>query len=71
MVYIPKSILPFLNVGRVVRVRDGATDWGYGYVINFHKKERSKKKFEDANDSVIYVADIMVHVKKERVNDRF
>lgn len=33
-----------MNVGRVVRVKDAETDWGYGYVINFHKKERSKKK---------------------------
>lgn len=54
-----------------MKVKDGAIDWGYGYVINFHRKERTKKKFEEANDSVFYVADIMVHVKKERVNDRF
>lgn len=40
-------------------------------MINFHKKERSKKKFEDGNDSVFYVADIMVHVKKQRTNDKF
>jgi len=27
-----------MNVGRVVRIKDGPTDWGYGYMINFHKK---------------------------------
>jgi hypothetical protein len=56
--------LTFLNVGRVVKVKDGNTDWGYGYMINFHKKEKSKKKFEENNNSTFYVADIMVHVKK-------
>lgn len=35
-----------MNVGRVVRVKDGPTDWGYGYMINFHKKQKSKKKSE-------------------------
>jgi hypothetical protein len=59
-----------MNVGRVVKVKDAETDWGYGYVINFHKKERSKKKSED-NDGTFYVADIMVHVKKERSSDKF
>lgn len=61
-----------MNVGRVVRIRDGTTDWGYGYVINFHKKEKSKKKSEDVGlDVKFYVVDIMIHVKKHRVNDKF
>lgn len=65
IVYTPKNILQYLNIGRIVRVRDGAVDWGYGYMINFHKKDRSKKKsVEDQENSVFYVADIMVHVKK-------
>jgi ATP-dependent RNA helicase DOB1 len=70
LTFTPKAILQYLNVGRVVKIKDGETNWGYGYVINFHKKDKSKKKSDDANDSVFYVADIMVHVKKEKVSDK-
>jgi len=46
LTFTPKAILQYLNVGRVVKVKDGEVDWGYGYIINFHKKEnKSKKKF--------------------------
>jgi len=33
----PVNILAFLNPGRLVKVRDGAEDWGWGAVVNFQK----------------------------------
>ena len=44
IVHKPQRILPFLNIGRVIRLIDGNTDWGYGISINFHKKEGQKKQ---------------------------
>jgi ATP-dependent RNA helicase DOB1 len=34
----PINALPFLNPGRMVQVKDGDIEWGYGAVIKFHKK---------------------------------
>lgn len=54
-----------MNVGRVIKIKDREVNWGYGYVINFHKKDnKSKRKFQEGNEGAFYVADIMVHVKK-------
>ena len=38
--FVPQRILPFLNIGRIIRLRDHetGTDWGWGLSINFHKK---------------------------------
>ena len=35
----PRFAVPFLNPGRLVKVRDGETEWGWGAVVNFAKKK--------------------------------
>lgn len=37
----PERVLHFLNPGRLVKVRDGGTDWGWGVVVNVVKKPAS------------------------------
>lgn len=34
----PERVLYFLNPGRLVKVREGGTDWGWGVVVNIVKK---------------------------------
>jgi ATP-dependent RNA helicase DOB1 len=43
VLFTPQRILPFLNIGRVIRLIDGDVDWGYGVSINFHKRDSYKK----------------------------
>src|SRR5690606_34359299 len=35
----PTHSVPFLQPGRLVRIRDGSDDWGWGVVVNFQKKK--------------------------------
>lgn len=37
MAFVPEKVIPFLSVGRIVKLRDKNIDWGYGVVVNFHK----------------------------------
>ena len=32
----PTIALNYLNLGRIVRIKDKDTEWGYGMVVNFH-----------------------------------
>jgi ATP-dependent RNA helicase DOB1 len=43
IVHTPQRLLPFLNIGRIIRLVDGSVDWGYGISLNFHKKDQQKK----------------------------
>jgi len=36
----PDFSVPFLQPGRLVFMQDGATTWGWGALVNFHKKPR-------------------------------
>eukprot|EP01100_Stratorugosa_tubuloviscum_P004671 TRINITY_DN2179_c0_g1_i1.p1 TRINITY_DN2179_c0_g1~~TRINITY_DN2179_c0_g1_i1.p1 ORF type:complete len:1067 (-),score=472.48 TRINITY_DN2179_c0_g1_i1:84-3284(-) len=38
----PINILPFIQPGRIIRVKDKDADWGWGIVINFEKKTSEK-----------------------------
>jgi len=39
IVHQPFHALPFLQQGRLVKVKDGDTDWGWGVVVNFQKNK--------------------------------
>lgn len=32
----PTIALNYLNLGRIVRIKDKDVEWGYGMVVNFH-----------------------------------
>lgn len=38
----PQAVLRFLQPGRLVYIRDGATDWGWGVCLGFSKKAADK-----------------------------
>lgn len=60
---------PFLQVGRLVRVRDGATDYDWCAVINLHKKMQrpSKKDTENKTDPTPqFVVDVLAYCEKPK-----
>ena len=65
--FTPEKILPYLNIGRIIRLVDGEVDWGYGISINFHKKDAKKNK----NETESHVVDAMVHIMPKAVQNPF
>eukprot|EP01116_Phalansterium_solitarium_P015269 TRINITY_DN3360_c0_g2_i1.p1 TRINITY_DN3360_c0_g2~~TRINITY_DN3360_c0_g2_i1.p1 ORF type:complete len:1056 (+),score=481.56 TRINITY_DN3360_c0_g2_i1:1954-5121(+) len=63
---LPIHALPFLQPGRLVKVRDGADDWGWGVVVNFQKKvEKGQQQQAGANDAAStsatqYIVDVLL-----------
>lgn len=61
----PTYAVPFLQAGRLVKVRDRDVSWGWGVVVNFSKKrvksKRGKKADGDsANDEQQYVVEVLL-----------
>jgi ATP-dependent RNA helicase DOB1 len=65
----PLHILPFLNPGRLVRVKQNDLDWGWGVIINFQKKTIRNPK-DKGTQSQTYVMDVLlVSVMISKVRD--
>lgn len=48
-IVIPEHIVPFMNPGRVVRIVDGNTDWGYGIVLNYQYRSNASDSKDSSN----------------------
>ncbi len=64
-------MLPFLSIGRLIYVKDGETDWGWGIVVNFTKKKMNmkKKKQQDIAPEETFIVDTLVHIQKRKKNE--
>uniref|UniRef100_UPI00358E6646 exosome RNA helicase MTR4 n=1 Tax=Myxine glutinosa TaxID=7769 RepID=UPI00358E6646 len=62
-VHTPRHCLPFLQPGRLAKVRNGEEEFGWGVVINFHKKNNAKTVSLD--DDPIYVVEVLLHCSHE------
>ena len=52
-------MLPFFSIGRLIFVKNGDIEWGWGIVINFTKKRLQVKKkkqqpTEEENDGKLH-----------------
>ncbi|RKP09548.1 rRNA-processing arch domain-containing protein [Thamnocephalis sphaerospora] len=56
IVHHPQHILRFLQTGRLVRVRDGDQDFGWGVIVNYQKNQTPKGK-PDPPASQAYIVD--------------
>ncbi|KAM4634304.1 exosome RNA helicase MTR4 [Polymixia lowei] len=65
-IHKPKYCLPFLQPGRLVKVKNDNSDFGWGVVVNFSKKANVKAG-PDAEP--LYVVEVLVHCSKESVKD--
>ncbi len=64
----PKYCLPFLQPGRLVKVKNEEDDFGWGVVINFRKKANQKMS-SPKDDSPLYIAEILLNCSKESVKN--
>jgi ATP-dependent RNA helicase DOB1 len=56
IVHHPRHVLRFLQAGRLVRVRDGNLDFGWGVILNYQKNQTPKVSV--AGRLVVNFADI-------------
>ncbi|KAG8235609.1 hypothetical protein J437_LFUL014654, partial [Ladona fulva] len=60
----PQYIVPFLQPGRMVKIKNEDDDFDWGIVINFKKKvEKGKGKSRDGGTAT-YVVDVLLHLAK-------
>uniref|UniRef100_A0A3B3ZEI6 Exosome RNA helicase MTR4 n=1 Tax=Periophthalmus magnuspinnatus TaxID=409849 RepID=A0A3B3ZEI6_9GOBI len=60
-VHKPKYCLPFLQPGRLVKVKSEEADFGWGVVVNFCKKANTKEP--------LYVVEVLLHCSKDSVKN--
>jgi len=69
----PQYLLPFFAIGRLVYVKNGETEWGWGVVINFTKKKvqvkRKKQPQPEEENDETYIVDTFLHMKKRKKNE--
>ena len=63
----PVYVRPFLNAGRLVRVRatvQGGAEWGWGAIVGYSRRERKKvagrRRDDDDNDPTAYSIDVLL-----------
>ncbi|CAG7846803.1 ATP-dependent RNA helicase mtr4 [Serendipita indica DSM 11827] len=61
----PSHILPFLQPGRLVQIKHGFLDFGWGVVVNFSKKAPPKGRIlssndDDSNAQSQYIVDVLL-----------
>jgi len=61
-IHQPKYLLPFLQPGRLVQVKDGENDFGWGTIINFQKKANQNKN--SISDEPLYVVEVLLYCSK-------
>ncbi|RDD40215.1 Superkiller viralicidic activity 2-like 2 [Trichoplax sp. H2] len=59
----PKYCLPFLQPGRLVKVKNGDENFGWGCVINFERKDTFKATLE-ADGKHVYVIEVLLNCAK-------
>jgi ATP-dependent RNA helicase DOB1 len=59
----PTHALPYLQPGRLVKVRDGEEDWGWGAIVNFQKKGASANDKSALSESLNakYIVDVLLN----------
>ncbi|KAL7846848.1 hypothetical protein SRHO_G00218280 [Serrasalmus rhombeus] len=63
----PKYCLPFLQPGRLVKVKKEELDFGWGVVVNFSKKSNVKASTGDLDP--LYVVEVLLHCSKDSVKN--
>jgi ATP-dependent RNA helicase DOB1 len=56
----PVYAVPYLQPGRLVRVRDGQDDWGWGVVVNYQKKKSADAVAIKQTKATDYIVDVLL-----------
>ncbi|RVE65965.1 hypothetical protein OJAV_G00121670 [Oryzias javanicus] len=65
-IHKPKYCLPFLQPGRLVKVKKDDADFGWGVVVNFCKKTNVKAT---TDSDPLYVVEVLLHCSKESMKN--
>ncbi|XP_028273277.1 exosome RNA helicase MTR4 [Parambassis ranga] len=65
-IHKPKYCLPFLQPGRLVKVKNEDVDFGWGVVVNFSKKSNVKST---TDSEPLYVVEVLLHCSKDSVKN--
>lgn len=66
-IHKPKYCLPFLQPGRLVKVKREEEDFGWGVVVNFSRKSNVKPNTGDLDP--IYVVEVLLNCSKESLKN--
>uniref|UniRef100_A0A8D0E144 Exosome RNA helicase MTR4 n=1 Tax=Salvator merianae TaxID=96440 RepID=A0A8D0E144_SALMN len=66
-IHKPKYCLPFLQPGRLVKVKNEDDDFGWGVVVNFSKKSNVKPNSGELDP--LYVTEVLLHCSKESLKN--
>uniref|UniRef100_A0A673G026 Exosome RNA helicase MTR4 n=1 Tax=Sinocyclocheilus rhinocerous TaxID=307959 RepID=A0A673G026_9TELE len=66
-IHKPRYCLPFLQPGRLVRVKKEDLDFGWGIVVNFQKKTNVKAAVGDAEP--LFVVEVLLHCSKDSMKN--
>ncbi|XP_054715742.1 exosome RNA helicase MTR4-like [Uloborus diversus] len=64
----PEHCVPFFQPGRLVKVKNGDDDFGWGIIINYQKKTLSIEHKKDPE--VFYVVDVLLEVSRESADTK-
>eukprot|EP00111_Clytia_hemisphaerica_P011285 TCONS_00033042-protein len=62
-IHQPRYLLPYLQPGRLVHVKDGNDDYGWGAIVNFQKKANQKTGAK-TTDEPLYVVEVLLNCSK-------
>lgn len=66
-IHKPKYCLPFLQPGRLVKVKNEDDDFGWGVVVNFSKKSTVKANTGELES--VYIVEVLLNCSKESVEN--
>ena len=65
----PQYIVPFLQSGRLISVKHGDKDFGFGAVVSFKKK--SPKEMQNPTEAdTLFVVDVLLHISKDTAKSK-
>uniref|UniRef100_A0A8C5M953 RNA helicase n=1 Tax=Leptobrachium leishanense TaxID=445787 RepID=A0A8C5M953_9ANUR len=66
-IHKPKYCLPFLQPGRLVKVKSEESDFGWGVVVNFSKKSNVKQNSGELDP--LYIVEVLLNCCKESLKN--
>lgn len=59
----PKYVLPFLQNGRLVHIRDRTNDFGWGVIVGFSKNKNHEEGSATSSVETKYIVDAILYVR--------
>ena len=60
----PQYIVPFLQAGRMVKVKNKSDDFGWGIIVDYKKETKSGPEAKEEDASAAYIINVLMYVSK-------